>query len=103
MDSYTGYVGTGKNRNKNWNDAGGRQYVKGWGPKSKAWVERIYYAGSTEFVRGPYKIGYLRNGTAPNGPTKQDPVLELPRTGSMAVYTNPTLYGMKASGGYGHS
>ena len=45
-----------------WDGSGGRHcpaYVKGWEPRRREWVERIYYAGSKEQLWGPYGIGYL--------------------------------------------
>jgi hypothetical protein len=45
-----------------WDLKGGRHcpsYVKGWDPGRGAWVERIYYAGGSEWLWGPYTIGYL--------------------------------------------
>jgi hypothetical protein len=45
-----------------WDRKGGRHcpsYVRGWDPYRQAWVERIYYAGSAESLRGPYTIGYI--------------------------------------------
>jgi hypothetical protein len=42
-------------QSKPWSLAGGRHcpaYAKGWDPQKKAWVERIYYAGGTEFCLG---------------------------------------------------
>jgi len=45
-----------------WDLKGGRHcpsYVKGWDPRSRAWVERIYYAGAADNLWGPYAIGYL--------------------------------------------
>ncbi len=52
----------GRSRSWVWDGAGGRHcpaYIKGWNPKRKEWVERIYYAGAADLVRGPYTIGYL--------------------------------------------
>jgi hypothetical protein len=49
-------------RSAPWDLKGGRHcpaYVRGRDPASKAWVERIYYAGGAENIMGPYKIGYL--------------------------------------------
>lgn len=45
-----------------WDLKGGRHcpaYVKGWDPQRQAWVERIYYAGASANLWGPYSIGYL--------------------------------------------
>src|SRR4051812_49998325 len=45
-----------------WDGSGGRHcpsYVKGWDRQEKKWVERIYYAGASENLWGPYTIGYL--------------------------------------------
>lgn len=45
-----------------WDGPGGRHcpaYVKGWDPHRRAFVERIYYAGSAADLWGPYAIGYL--------------------------------------------
>lgn len=45
-----------------WDRKGGRHcpsYVKGWDPKRRAFVERIYYAGGAAEVWGPYAIGFL--------------------------------------------
>jgi len=45
-----------------WDHQGGRHcpcHVKGWDPRRGAWVERIYYAGASQFLWGPYAIGYL--------------------------------------------
>lgn len=47
---------------KVWDGSGGRHcpaYVRGWDPQRRAWVERIYYAGSKEQLWGPFAIGYL--------------------------------------------
>jgi hypothetical protein len=47
---------------KHWDLRGGRHcpsYIKGADPKSKRWVERIYYAGAPENPWGPYSIGFL--------------------------------------------
>jgi len=47
---------------KNWDLKGGRHcpsYVRGWDPHRGVWVERVYYAGGSENVWGPYAIGYL--------------------------------------------
>jgi hypothetical protein len=52
----------GNDRSGVWDLAGGRHcpaYVKGWDPKRRTWVERIYYAGGAKFLWGPYCIGYL--------------------------------------------
>lgn len=52
----------GKARSFWWDGKGGRHcpsYAKGWDPDSKAWVERIYYAGAAQNFMGPYAIGYL--------------------------------------------
>jgi len=52
----------GQSRSAQWDGKGGRHcpsYVKGWEPKTKAWVERIYYAGAAENLWGPYTIGFL--------------------------------------------
>ena len=46
-----------------WDGNGGRHcpsYAKGWDPGKGEWVERIYYAGATESLRGPYTIGFLQ-------------------------------------------
>ncbi len=45
-----------------WDAKGGRHcpsYVRGWDPASQKWVDRIYYAGSSENLWGPYTIGFL--------------------------------------------
>jgi len=45
-----------------WDGKGGRHcpsYVRGWDPAQGRPVERIYYAGSSEHLWGPYAIGYL--------------------------------------------
>ena len=45
-----------------WDLKGGRHcpsYVRGWDPRTSAWVERIYYAGGAGAVWGPYTIGFL--------------------------------------------
>ena len=45
-----------------WDGDGGRHcpaYVKGWDPRAGRWVERIYYAGASEHIWGPYTIGYV--------------------------------------------
>jgi len=51
-----------------WDGKGGRHcpsYVKGWDPHTGEWVERIYYAGASENLWGPYTIGFLQwNGSA---------------------------------------
>ena len=52
----------GNHNSRNWDLNGGRHcpcYVKGFDSRSGAWVERIYYAGSSEHLWGPYTIGYL--------------------------------------------
>lgn len=49
-------------RSKGWDLKGGRHcpsYVRGWDPDRGAWVERVYYAGGADNIRGPYTIGYL--------------------------------------------
>lgn len=51
-----------RNRSGKWDEKGGRHcpsYVKGWDPEKSAWVERIYYAGGSENLWGPYTIGFL--------------------------------------------
>jgi len=53
---------SGRSHSGKWDGKGGRHcpsYVKGWDPKKEAWVERIYYAGSSENLWGPYTIGFL--------------------------------------------
>lgn len=45
-----------------WDANGGRHcpsYVKGFDPRKQEWVERIYYAGGTQNVWGPYTIGFV--------------------------------------------
>ncbi len=45
-----------------WDGRGGRHcpsYVKGWDPRKRDWVERIYYAGGAENLWGPYTIGFF--------------------------------------------
>jgi hypothetical protein len=58
----------GQRISQSWDLKGGRHcpsYVCGWDPQRSAWVERIYYAGGSENVWGPYTIGYLEwDGTA---------------------------------------
>lgn len=52
----------GHGRSEAWDLKGGRHcpsYVRGWDPLAHQWVERIYYAGGSENVWGPYRIGYL--------------------------------------------
>jgi hypothetical protein len=52
----------GHESSKSWDLQGGRHcpsYVRGFDPKRKTWVERIYYAGGASNVWGPYTIGYL--------------------------------------------
>jgi hypothetical protein len=49
-------------RSAPWDRDGGRHcpsYVKGWDPHRRQWVERIYYAGASSDLWGPYTIGYL--------------------------------------------
>lgn len=51
-----------RSRSSKWDGKGGRHcpsYVKGWDDEKGAWVERIYYAGSSENLWGPYTIGFL--------------------------------------------
>jgi hypothetical protein len=51
-----------RDRSTPWDGKGGRHcpsYVKGWDPDKKDWVERIYYAGASENLWGPYTIGFL--------------------------------------------
>jgi len=51
-----------RNRSARWDGKGGRHcpsYVKGWDPDRQTWVERIYYAGSSGNLWGPYTIGFL--------------------------------------------
>jgi hypothetical protein len=51
-----------RSRSTPWDGKGGRHcpsYVKGWDPDKEAWVERIYYAGASENLWGPYTIGFL--------------------------------------------
>lgn len=46
-----------------WDGKGGRHcpsYVRGWDAKEGGWVERIYYAGGSENLWGPYTIGFLQ-------------------------------------------
>ena len=53
----------GRSFSGRWDGKGGRHcpsYVKGWDPRRAAWVERIYYAGGAENLRGPYTIGFLQ-------------------------------------------
>ena len=58
----------GQEVSRPWDGKGGRHcpsHVKGWDPKKREWVERIYYAGAAENLRGPYTIGFLEwNGEA---------------------------------------
>jgi hypothetical protein len=58
----------GNQKSLAWDGGGGRHcpsYVKGWDPHKKTWVERLYYAGATENLWGPYTIGYLEwDGTS---------------------------------------
>ena len=52
----------GQANSQAWDLQGGRHcpsYVRGWDPRRREWVERIYYAGAAEFLWGPYTIGYL--------------------------------------------
>lgn len=45
-----------------WDGKGGRHcpsWVRGWDPGKRAWVERIYYAGSEQNLWGPYTVGFL--------------------------------------------
>ena len=59
--SKIGYL-AGQEISKAWDLKGGRHcpsYVRGWDPERRAWVERIYYAGSASGFQGPYTIGYL--------------------------------------------
>jgi hypothetical protein len=52
----------GYEQSQAWDLKGGRHcpsYVRGWDPERQAWVERIYYAGGSDQVWGPYTIGYL--------------------------------------------
>src|SRR5271166_3988774 len=51
----------GQNLSHPWDGNGGRHcpsYVKGWDPRKRKWVERLYYAGSAENLWGPYTIGF---------------------------------------------
>lgn len=51
-----------RNHSFAWDGKGGRHcpsYVKGWDSRRGEWVERIYYAGASENLWGPYTIGYL--------------------------------------------
>jgi hypothetical protein len=53
---------TGREASAEWDGNGGRHcpsYVKGWDSQKGKWVERIYYAGASENLWGPYTIGYL--------------------------------------------
>jgi hypothetical protein len=52
----------GRDASRLWDGNGGRHcpaYVKGWDPRKRQWVERIYYAGAAENLWGPYTIGFL--------------------------------------------
>jgi hypothetical protein len=52
----------GRERSAAWDGKGGRHcpaYVKGWDPGRGTSVERIYYAGASENLWGPYTIGFL--------------------------------------------
>ena len=52
----------GRSRSLPWDGNGGRHcpaYVKGWDPRKGEWVERIYYAGASAHLWGPYAIGFL--------------------------------------------
>lgn len=52
----------GRNVSSAWDSMGGRHcpsYVKGFDPHKGVWVERIYYAGASENLWGPYRIGFL--------------------------------------------
>jgi hypothetical protein len=52
----------GQEISKSWDFKGGRHcpsYVRGWDPRRKTFVERIYYAGGAGAFTGPYTIGYL--------------------------------------------
>jgi len=59
---------SGNDRSRTWDLSGGRHcpaYVKGWNPQRREWVERIYYAGSSDRLWGPYAIGFLEwDGTS---------------------------------------
>ncbi|HEY1499413.1 MAG TPA: hypothetical protein VGF88_07535 [Acidobacteriaceae bacterium] len=49
-------------RSQAWDGPGGRHcpsWVRGWDPHARQWVERIYYAGASENLWGPYTIGSL--------------------------------------------
>jgi hypothetical protein len=53
----------GHSMSSSWDGKGGRHcpsYVRGWDPRAEAWVERIYYAGASENLWGPYTIGFLQ-------------------------------------------
>jgi len=53
----------GRSFSRAWDGNGGRHcpsYVKGWDPIGGEWVERIYYAGASENLWGPYTIGFLQ-------------------------------------------
>ncbi len=52
----------GRDASRPWDGDGGRHcpsYVRGWDPRNRRWVERIYYAGAANNIGGPYTIGYL--------------------------------------------
>lgn len=52
----------GQTASASWDAKGGRHcpsYVRGWDPHQRQWVERIYYAGGSAKVWGPYTIGFL--------------------------------------------
>ncbi|HEU5021452.1 MAG TPA: hypothetical protein VFT60_06160 [Bryobacteraceae bacterium] len=52
----------GREASQPWDGKGGRHcpsYVRGWNPHKRKWVERIYYAGAADDIRGPYTIGYI--------------------------------------------
>jgi hypothetical protein len=53
----------GRNLSIGWDGKGGRHcpsYVRGWDGDAGQWVERIYYAGGSENLWGPYTIGFLQ-------------------------------------------
>jgi hypothetical protein len=52
----------GRAASRAWDGNGGRHcpsYVKGWDPRRRQWVERLYYAGAAQNLWGPYTIGFL--------------------------------------------
>ena len=53
----------GRMRSFTWDGNGGRHcpsYARGWDANEGRWVERIYYAGAADHLRGPYTIGFLQ-------------------------------------------